>query len=51
MHGIHELKLPDAFKVPPLSELGTVPEIAEYFGGADQLRQAVTNLQSLLYTN
>lgn len=50
-HGIHELKLPDAFKVPPLSELGTVPEIAEYFGGADQLRQAVTNLQSLLYTN
>ncbi len=50
-HGIAELKLPDAFKVPPLSEYGTIPEIAARFGGAEKLGQAVTRLQSLLYTN
>lgn len=50
-YGIGELKLPDAFKVPPLSDYGTIPEIATRFGGAEKLGQAVNRLQSLLYTS
>lgn len=50
-HGATEFKLPDAFKLPPLSNLGTVPEIAHFFGGADNLRQAVNHLQTLLYAS
>lgn len=50
-YGIGELTLPDAFKVPPLSNYGTVPEIATRFGGAEKLGQAVNRLQTLLYTN
>ncbi len=50
-HGIGELKMPDAFKRPPLTDLGNVSEIAARFGGADKLGQAVTRLQTLLYKN
>lgn len=50
-HGINELKLPDAFKLPPLSNFGTVPEISVLFGGADNLRHAVNSLQTLLYAS
>ena len=50
-YGIAELKLPDAFKVQPLSDYGTIPEIAARFGGAAKLGQAVNRLQTLLYTN
>jgi hypothetical protein len=32
-----------------VSQHGTVQEIANLFGGADVLRSAVTELQSLLY--
>jgi type I restriction enzyme R subunit len=35
--------------VPPLSGHGTVREITAAFGGPDKLRQAVTDLQNLLY--
>ncbi|MBI3099722.1 MAG: DEAD/DEAH box helicase family protein [Planctomycetes bacterium] len=48
-HGEAQFVLPDAIKVPPISERGTVPEIAALFGGAEQLRQAVNELQTLLY--
>jgi type I restriction enzyme R subunit len=36
-------------KLPPISERGNVNEIVETFGGADQLRKAVNQLQALLY--
>jgi len=44
-----QFSLPDILKVPPISQHGTVSEIAEVFGGNDQLRNAVTELQTLLY--
>jgi type I restriction enzyme R subunit len=48
-HGIEQLRLPDVLKVPPLSTRGNPSEIARAFGGADQLRKAVDELQELLY--
>ena len=48
-HGPDELKIPDALHVSPISEFGNVPEILKIFGGADQLRNAVAELQKLLY--
>jgi type I restriction enzyme R subunit len=44
-----QFTLPDVLKVPPLSERGNVGEIVNLFGGADQLRDAVSRLQNLLY--
>jgi hypothetical protein len=35
--------------VPPISQHGNVNEIIGKFGGTDQLRNAVNQLQSLLY--
>jgi len=48
-HGTAQFKIPDALKVPPISERGNVIEIAEAFGGPDKLRDAVAELQTLLY--
>jgi type I restriction enzyme, R subunit len=48
-HGPAEFSIPDALKVPPLSDLGNVTEITQRFGGADQFRAAVAKLQELLY--
>jgi type I restriction enzyme R subunit len=47
--GTAQFQIPDILKVPPLSEHGNVIEIAELFGGPDQLRAAVGELQQLLY--
>jgi type I restriction enzyme, R subunit len=47
--GAAQFQIPDILKVPPLSEHGNVIEIAELFGGPDQLRAAVGELQQLLY--
>ena len=44
-----QFTLPDVLKVPPISSHGNVNEIMGKFGGADQLRNAVDQLQSLLY--
>jgi type I restriction enzyme R subunit len=44
-----QFTLPDVLKVPPLSSRGNVNEIMGRFGGADNLRNAVNQLQSLLY--
>lgn len=41
--------LPDVQKVPPIFQRGNGTEIIGKFGGADQLRTAVNQLQSLLY--
>ena len=48
-HGPDELKIPDALNVPPISEHGNVTEIATSFGNASQLRNAVEELQKLIY--
>ncbi|MDP2701032.1 MAG: type I restriction-modification enzyme R subunit C-terminal domain-containing protein, partial [Candidatus Rokubacteria bacterium] len=48
-HGDAQFLLPDVLHVPPLSRHGTVAEIVKLFGGAEQLRTAVTELQAQLY--
>jgi len=44
-----QFTLPDVLKVPPISQRGNVNEIIGKFGGAEQLRDAVNRLQTLLY--
>jgi type I restriction enzyme R subunit len=48
-HGPDELVLPDVLHLPALAQQGTVPEIVARFGGPERLREAVTELQTLLY--
>jgi len=48
-HGAEQLVLPDILEVPPISSYGNSVEIANLFGGAEQLRQAVNELQRQLY--
>lgn len=48
-YGDAQFVLPDILQVPPLSEHGTILQIASAFGGAQQLRDAVEELQSVLY--
>jgi type I restriction enzyme R subunit len=44
-----QFTLPDVLKVPPISHHGNVAAIIGKFGGADELRDAVNKLQTLLY--
>ncbi len=48
-YGVAQFILPDILKVPPISEHGNVTEIANMFGGPDELNKAVYELQTLLY--
>ncbi len=48
-HGTAQFVLPDVLQVPPISDHGNVMEIARHFGGAEELRQAIHDLQILLY--
>jgi type I restriction enzyme R subunit len=48
-HGTAQFVIPDVLEVPPISERGNVIEIARLFGGPENLREAVHELQSLLY--
>lgn len=48
-HGTAQFKIPDILKIPPISSHGNVLEIANQFGGVEQLRAAIENLQTLLY--
>jgi type I restriction enzyme R subunit len=48
-YGTAQFLLPDVLKVPPISERGNVTEIAKMFGGGEKLRDAVNQLQTLLY--
>lgn len=50
-HGDAQFVLPDVLRVPPISRYGQPAEIIRLFGGAQQLRSAVTELQNLLYAN
>ena len=49
VYGDAQFVLPDVLHVPPISEHGTVADIVSIFGDADQLRNAVTELQQHLY--
>ena len=44
-----QFTLPDVLQIPPITRHGNVGEIIGKFGGADQLRDAVNQLQTLLY--
>ncbi|MDW8316150.1 MAG: DEAD/DEAH box helicase family protein [Rhodovarius sp.] len=48
-HGETEFVLPDVLKVPPISSHGQVADIIRLFGGPEQLRAAVAELQEQLY--
>jgi type I restriction enzyme R subunit len=48
-YGTTEFVLPGALQVAPISDRGNVIEIAKLFGGAEKLREAVQQLQTLLY--
>ena len=48
-HGTAQFVLPDVLRVPPISDHGQPGEIIRIFGSPEQLRQAVTDLQTLLY--
>jgi type I restriction enzyme R subunit len=49
-YGTAQFQIPDILKVEPISQRGNVMEIAKLFGGAAQMRSAVAELQTLLYT-
>jgi len=44
-----QFTLPDVLKVPPISQHCNVAEIIGKFGGADELRNGVNRLHTLLY--
>ena len=48
-HGTAQFVIPEVLEVPPISTHGNVIEIAGRFGGVEQLRQAIIQLQTLLY--
>ena len=50
-YGTAEFELPETLQVPPISARGTVTEITGFFGGAQNLRNAVNELQTLLYAS
>lgn len=50
-HGPTQFSIPDSLQVAPISEYGNVMEISGFFGGALQMKQAVDDLQTLLYSN
>ena len=48
-HGTAQFEMPDVLKVPPISEHGNPHEIGGFFGGPERLKEAVDQLQMLLY--
>jgi type I restriction enzyme R subunit len=48
-YGTAQFVLPDVLQIPPISDRGNVIEIAKMFGGSENLRYAVNQLQTLLY--
>ena len=49
-YGTAQFAIPEILKVPPISDRGSVMDISQMFGGAENLRSAVNELQTLLYT-
>jgi type I restriction enzyme, R subunit len=50
-YGTAQFQIPEILKVPPISERGTIPQIAALFGGAEKMRAAVGEMQALLYAS
>ena len=48
-YGSVQFKLPDILQIPPISGWGNVIEIADRFGGAASMREAVAEMQRRLY--
>jgi type I restriction enzyme R subunit len=48
-HGVAQFKIPEILHVPPISDHGNVLEITAKFGGPDRLREALAEMQSLIY--
>ncbi|MDP0494930.1 MAG: DEAD/DEAH box helicase family protein [Verrucomicrobiota bacterium JB024] len=48
-HGEAQFRLPDALEVAPLDSFGNVIEIADRFGGAARLKEAIAEMTDLLY--
>jgi type I restriction enzyme R subunit len=48
-YGTAQFVIPDILRVPPISQHGNVIEIAAFFSGAEKLKEAVNQLQTLLY--
>lgn len=48
-YGTAQFSIPGILKVTPISKHGNILEITEKFGGPDILRNAVYNMQALLY--
>ena len=48
-HGTPQFKIPDILKIDPIALHGNVIEISMKFGGAENLRQALSEMQALLY--
>jgi len=49
--GESQFILPDLLNVPPISQHGSFGEIVGVFRGPDELRNAVNQLQKLLYAS
>ncbi|MBN2011959.1 DEAD/DEAH box helicase family protein [candidate division KSB1 bacterium] len=49
--GFAQFKIPDIFKVPPISNHGNISEIINLFGGVDPLKEAIADLQKYLYAS
>jgi len=48
-HGVNQLSDINILKIPPISNYGTLVEIANFFSGAKKLKAAMAQLQALLY--
>jgi type I restriction enzyme R subunit len=48
-HGVAQFKMPDILKVDPISSHGNVMEIAALFKGPEKLKDALEQLQNMLY--
>jgi len=50
-YGTAQFQIPEVLYVPPFSDRRSVSEIVALFGGADQMRTAVNEMQTLLYAS
>jgi type I restriction enzyme R subunit len=48
-HCTDQFSIPEILEVPPISQYGNMMEIASFFGGPEQLRTAVNEMQRALY--
>jgi len=49
--GIEEISRKEVFRIPPFDKMGYIKGVAEIFGGFDNLRRAIDEVQRGLYSN